>query len=218
MPQVRANTSVIVTAQDINIPIFSQLWLTRNALLREDEVGPESIFTPGVVRVGGPRFELTVLPDRLQLRFENFANAQADIDRVLGGIVKILPHTPYTAVGMNFDWLIAPGSPPDFVGWNAKRFRAPCAPDAEEHRFGSYFSFPVNGMRARVDCRPVRIKSEIPVVLEQFKADQEVMAINVNFQYDVPAETGIERMLEKLSNWNDLSAISDRIATGLLEQ
>ena len=77
----------------------------------------------------------------------------------LGGIVALLPHTPYTGVGLNFVWHVFPDN--ETVGSLCRRlFYAGEKPlyqgfDKDNARFGAYMSMDWNGYRLRLDAKPI---------------------------------------------------------------
>lgn len=126
MNSVHEKSSVVIIAKDVNLSIFKPPWLLKNKVFLERELEGNVIFTPPVVQIATDHFQFTALPDRVQLFLhdENLSS-EKDIERVLGTIVKTLPHTPYTAVGLNFNYLIAPEDERQFADWNRNIFTTP---------------------------------------------------------------------------------------------
>src|SRR5258707_9842242 len=101
MPLISEN--VVVTANQFNPTIVTQLWLVQNGILTADE-GP-GIYVPGFVQVKAREFELLVLLDRLQFVPTSEPGKRAElVAEKVGTIVRTLPHTPYVAAGLNFVW------------------------------------------------------------------------------------------------------------------
>ena len=103
------NASAVVVGHDVNLSIFTPPWLRDQKILSDEELAGDVVITPPMVRIPAPSFELLILPDRVQMRpSDDLDKAQSDILRVLGGIVSTLPHTPFTAIGLNFAYLMSP--------------------------------------------------------------------------------------------------------------
>ncbi len=117
------HTSIVIIAKDFNPSIFKPLWLAKNNILREEELQGDVVITPPAIQIPTKAFQFSVLPDRLQMIIpQSYSDAESDIIRVLGGIIKTLPHTPYTAVGINFNYVAAPSAEDTFAAWNRKLF------------------------------------------------------------------------------------------------
>ncbi|RJP33961.1 MAG: hypothetical protein C4547_11525 [Phycisphaerales bacterium] len=101
-------------------------------------------------------FELLVLPDRVQIQFPPAADdADAYLARVLGGIAKTLPHTPYSAIGLNNKYEVRPADSAGFAAWNRKTFASPWAlaqtQSKAQERFGCSFAYDAfDGARMRI--------------------------------------------------------------------
>lgn len=136
--------SAVLTGNVVNVSIFKEVWLERHDIIRKDEYTSDTLVSPGAVRISTASFELTILLNRIQLRFlpPGYDRAKSDVLRVLGGIAELLPHTPYTGLGLNFHYVLAPPAGGDFWQWNPAVFAAPWAlaidkGDGGSPRFGS---------------------------------------------------------------------------------
>jgi hypothetical protein len=150
-------SSVVVLAKDVNQSIFSPVWLLKNGILLEEEVRPEeTVFVPGLTRVNTANFEFMALPDRLQMQFPaSVYDADTVLARVLGGVAKILPHTPFVAVGLNNHFVLKPTDASHFAEWNRAIFASPWAlrqaTGTARDRFGTSFAYDAfGGARMRV--------------------------------------------------------------------
>lgn len=148
-------SSGVVLANDVNQSIFRPSWLLKNGIVTEDEVDEEPIFSPGLTRVRTSAFELLVLPDRLQMQFPpECEDASSLLQRVLAGIARLLPHTPFSAVGLNFQHAFVPIDAEHFAEWNRERFACPWAiahtPKTSRTRYGCNFAYDSHGARFRV--------------------------------------------------------------------
>ncbi len=181
------NASAVVVGHDVNLSIFRPPWLRDQRILSDEELAGDVVITPLMVRIPAPSFELIILPDRVQVRpSDDPGKAQSDILRVLGGIVSTLPHTPFTAIGLNFDYLMTPDEHTEFQAWNEQSFAARFSMDVigsaqEEARFGAYCSFDTLGMRLKADLRPLRRTEQPEGSILKSSADPEAMLGKFNF-------------------------------------
>jgi hypothetical protein len=156
--------TVVFLANSFNLPIFQQVWLLNNDIVTQDEFDSgTNFFTPAAVSVQTSEFELLITQDRVQLVINsNFDNSSALIFRVMGGIVKKLPHTPYKAVGLNYNYIIEPSTPDGFVAKCKSIFVCSDNPLAEcfasdDSRFGIYLSTDMFDARLRLDLKPINL-------------------------------------------------------------
>src|SRR5258707_15829179 len=100
-------SNVVVAARQFNPSILTQLWLVRNGIVGEDEFLPGSVVTDGLCQFQTERFILIAIPNLLQVSLRPLVAVPDEgalmADNV-GGMVRSLPHTPYSAVGLNFVW------------------------------------------------------------------------------------------------------------------
>jgi len=216
--QVRTNSSVVVVAHDLNLSIFNPLWLTKQRALREEELDfSKCAFTPALIQIPTPDFNLLVLPDRLQLRFDpKRDDIESDLMRVLGTIVSSLPHTPYTALGINFDYVLAPIRM-EFENWNRTLFGSLFSQRlAGGHdRYGAYFSTDILGFRRRVDCKPLRIRQNLAE--ELFSEGEEAVQISINYHADLGQQGAAPGPLEFLGKWSKVRDDASRLISSLDE-
>ncbi len=154
--------SLVVTAQQFNPSVTGQHWLITNGIILEDEMQVGAVFTDVVVQVPTRDFHLLVTPESCQFTFAPHVNEerqQALIRERLSQLVSLLPHTPYTAVGLNFTWHFFPEGLT--IGEACRQlFFAEGKPlhrcfDIENARFGSYMSMDWNGFRLRLNAMPI---------------------------------------------------------------
>lgn len=189
------SAAAVLAVNDLNLSILGPLWLTRHGILLEDEIGPLAVLTPAIAIFPSARFELTLMPQRIQMRFRRagYHHAQADLLRVVGGIVQTLPHTPYTAVGLNFDYIFSPPENELFATWNRRIFSAPHIAELpgagqEDALFGNYMSCSVLGVRLKLNMAPVRHPEAQPEgapIGGQLEAQR--MRLGFNYHADVRA-------------------------------
>jgi len=212
------NASAVVVAHDVNLSIFRLPWLRDQKILSEEEVAGDVVITPPVVRIPARSFELLILPDRVQVRPSGDpGKAQSDILRVLGGIVTTLPHTPFTAIGLNFDYLMTPEEHTEFQSWNKDNFAAPFSLDLidsaqEKARFGAYYSFDTLGMRLKADLKPTERTEQPEGGVLKSSAGPEAMLGKFNFHRDLKEHPGVGEILQVLGRWNDAASLALKMA------
>lgn len=216
--------SIVILAKDFNLSIFKPFWLMKNSIFREEELQGNIVITPPAVQIPTENFQFTVLPDRLQMVIPRpYPNAEDDIARILGQIVKTLPHTPYTALGINFNYLVAPESEDTFSTWNRKLFASPLSnklqsPKDVNARFGSYFSFDVLGFRLKVDIKPIKAPANIETLCKSWNSGQDLVRLNFNFHSDVVnTKPPANYVLDKLGKWAKALSLTKKLTSMISE-
>jgi len=220
MNSVMENSSVVIIAKDFNLSILKPLWLMNNKIFRPEELEGDIMVTPPAVQIRSANFQFMALPDRLQISATRpYGNAQSDINRICGGIVKALPHTPFTAIGLNFHYLGAPESRGAFASWEKDLFASAVAREiegsqAENARFGSYLSFDTIGMRLKIDIKPTNAGGSIVDLCSSWDSGQELIRMHFNYHTDVTnTDTPAKTVVDSLAKWEEALAMS----TGLVE-
>jgi len=218
MKAILESLSIVIVAKDLNVSIFKPFWLMKNNIFHEQELQGNIVITPPAVQIPTQNFQFMVLPDRLQMLMpRQYPDAEADIARVVGGIVKTLPHTPYTAVGLNFNYFIAPESEDAFGAWNRNLFASPVAsrlqlPEDKNARFGSYVSFDVLGMRLKIDIKPIKVAANIESLCKSWHTGQDLILLNFNFHSDVvSSESPADSIIDKLDKWSESLVFSQKL-------
>lgn len=187
--------NAVLLANQLNLSIFQQLWLVENNLLQKDEFGSETFFSPMAVSVRNEQFDFLVVPDRVQVTVTREIERSGPLfDRILCGIAKALPHTPYTALGFNFQSTFVAKTPEHFEATSRRlclRDDNPLATDFTESnaRFGLYLSKDVFDMRLRLDIKPARDENK-----------REVLLVNFNFHRDLKSASDIFSFVPR---WNE---------------
>jgi len=216
MPLESAGASLVIAAHHFNPSVFSQLWLVRNNVAGEGEFRPGCLFSDQAVNVEAESFALLVVPPQLQFVPKGPPEGQGDLVRAkVGTIVRALPHTPYSAVGVNFIWHLTPddGNIPAatralFYVSGRRLWREF---DREDARFGAYLSKDIFGCRLKLDVKPV--------IKHAAGTKSEVLQFAFNFHSDVPQEGNrvVEAIEGHLAKWDEAKAEATRIvqdATG----
>lgn len=102
--------AAVLVAKQFNPSIVSQIWLTRQGILDpEGRVEDGSIFSDTIVQALTPDFVLLVFMEQLQFILKAPPDQQKVlVEEKLGKLVRELPHIPYRAVGLNFNWHLTP--------------------------------------------------------------------------------------------------------------
>lgn len=222
MKTLLADSSVVVAAHDVNLSIFNPVWLVKNGCLTEQELQEGVVVSPVVVLVPCKPFNLTIMPDRIQMNFPGpDPGGQDTIDRVIGHIVKTLPHTPFVACGLNLTYIITPSAGP-FRPWCRQFFSSHATTRVEgtpldDTFFGAYISFDALGGRLKLDMKPTRSTPDIQKLADDWEVDADVMRLNFNYHFGLDTQPDpLAAALRALAAWKDAvahsSAIVDRLS------
>ena len=169
--------------------------------------------SPAVASIPTATFHLVVLPDRLQFMLNPEAEGDAETVRAkAGGIVRALPHTPYLAAGMNFDWVFESGSIPIkdvsrrlfYVKghWLSEEF------NTDDARYGTYVSRDTLGCRLKFDVKPVTERAMKDGSVQDTK---ESLVFSCKYNIDLVEPDGSDVILGFLDKWNDVKADATRL-------
>lgn len=214
MPLEQVGSSVVVVAHQFNPSVVSEVWLDRHGLLREEDKQEGCIFTDAIVNVRSRNYNLLVTPDQLQFSPKGAPEAhQPLIIANVGAIIELLPHIPYSGVGLNFIWHFDPR--PESVAVASRRlfFRAEVPIfrhfQSEDSQFGSYLSKDLFGGRLKLDIKPV-IRTAI-------QPSEARLTPGINFAFNFhrdlkPEENQAELIRGMLARWNEASEVAELIA------
>jgi len=193
-----ASGSFVLLASSFNPSIFSQVWLKEQELVRSD-FGPVSVSTPQVAQHSVGKLDLLVVPDRLQLAFPpDDEDATEEAKGLVVGVVRLLPHTPIKALGVNFVYRVEVAR--EVLPSVCRRFflseACPLSDDfKEEHALvGAFFSRPFDSGRLRLDVRP----------LEEKAGEKGVIQMSFNFHWGLrllDQQALVKRVTEALDGW-----------------
>jgi hypothetical protein len=187
--------NVVIAAKQFNPSIMSELWLVRNQIIAEGSCLPGSVFADALVNVITREFTLIALPNQLQF-VPTPADAGALVNNKVGEILRLLPHTPYKAIGLNFLWHVIGEdvvqlSRDLFYREDSSIFRAFNTTDAQ---FGAYLSKQMLGMRMKLDIKPIVVEGNGP--------KEGRLQFGFNFHYDAPTTNAAEDLQRVLHNWD----------------
>lgn len=212
-------SSIVIIAKQFNPSIVSQLWLTENELVKRDDFGSDSMYSEMIVNLNTKNFILLVTPEQIQVTPTN-DNTWHESVGFCKKLASTLPHTPYTAVGLNFVWILDPEDLP-FSDFNSKCFKNENLAflnqynDISDFRFGTYFSGDVFGCRMKVDIKPVRLHS----VLNNEREVKEFMQFAFNFNHDIESKgkNVIKELQDHLDLWENSLTLSRTIVGNFLK-
>lgn len=193
----------------MNPSILSETWLTRHNIVAENQLQEGSIFSPQAVQFKAELYEMLVLPDRLQVMPTGPAEHQREVVvSTIGRIVELLPHTPYSAAGLNFFWEIRAD---DFAIYNRGSF-GPANRAVQNYfntpdcRFGFYGSRDALGVRLKLETKPHR-KLDDP--------HNEHVGLYFNFHKDLTDGDTAQQINDLISIWDDAYILSRQITEAL---
>ena len=202
--------NVVIIARQFNPSIISQYWLIKNGIFTEEEIQPDSIFSPVIANVHSRDCQVLVLPEQLQFMSELAdQSGQELLISKLGKIVQTLPHTPFIAVGLNFSWQVYDEDDASNAALGRKLFFRDDSPlykffDVDDARFGSYMSRDILGCRLKLDIKPVtvpcpegasnRLLFGFNFHLQLIEDDKAESILNLFQKWDKAKETAVSLM------------------------
>jgi hypothetical protein len=199
----------VVLAENLNPSIFKETWLVKEGVFKEKEIEKGSFFTPTAVNVLTPHVDLLVVPERLQLTFKTDEKQDEILMKTIGNIVEALPHTPYKAIGFNFNWVAEPMDQNKFPKTLKEMFLSDKNPlrntfNTEDARFGMYVSKDELEMRLRLNIKPIIGSDE--------KKGKAALSFHFNFNKDISnSEKAVDIILETVKKWLATKKISEDI-------
>lgn len=203
------NATIVIVAQQFNPSIIRDHWLIKHCLVKEDEFLEGCVFTDAFSNVQSQKFNLLVVPDQMQFVPKvEFESQQKLLEEKVGTIVEKLPHTPYTAIGLNFTWHLS-AEATSIEDFSRKLFWVCDSPlgnefNAKDARFGAYFSRDLLGRRLKLDAKPVTATK----AGEQFDALQFAFNFHRDIEMD---EESVPIIRESLSTWSAAHKESKRL-------
>lgn len=209
MEFILVNKNVTIVASNFNISVFRESWFEKEGIILPEDIEIEkSAFTPSVVQVSTKKFVLTIVQN--QMVFVINDESDEHTLKVISKLINALPHTPYTAIGVNFVYQILDdsGSLSRNMFFNEKLnlFNA-FNDNSENPRFGAYLSKDFCESRLKLDIKPTNVKEDSMTKLE--------MRFNFNFHKDLSEKECVSEMLSHLDNWNKLYGKSVELMNSL---
>ena len=113
-------------------------------------------------------------------------------------IVKLLPETPYTALGLNTVWNVLMDEGEDTTKFTRRHFAIPGRPlyehfKEENAKFGAYFSKAFGPFRLRTGIKPVKLSP--PGV------DAIQLSANFNIEFNADEKDKVSLILDGVDRW-----------------
>ena len=207
----KALASIVVTAQAFNPSIFSEKWLNENGLVDLSALSGVRLFSPEIAQFQTEKFSVLTLSPKLQVSFDITKPEKIDTAprQFVGKVVRLLPHTPFLALGINFDFFVSQQKGDDFGKYcqalfspgNSALLKEFHAPDV---RFGQYLSKNIGNARLKLDAKPVRIEPE----------KRELLQFSFNFHHDlatIEQNTRADELHKLLDTWESLYAYAMKL-------
>jgi hypothetical protein len=198
--------NIVVTASNFNVLLVNQIWLDEHGVIPRGEMAPgASVFTPPLVQVSTPNFEFLLVEDRLQFTplCEDALKQDLIVDR-LGRFINLLPHTPYTGLGLNFIWHSRSPGPIEEVSRRLFFWRDSSLArffDVADAKFGAYYSKNTMGFRLKVSAMPVTLKTP-------GRQSEDILQLGFNYHLD---SRQAETIRDALGRWNQAKHDSEMI-------
>ncbi len=201
-------SNAVIAARQFNPSVIGQLWLVRNGILKEDDFCTGCLYADTVVQVKSREFDLMVIPQQCQFAPKvDRAHEQGLLVDKVGTIARLLPHTPYRAIGLNFIWHLSLEAA-DIHSISRDLFFKEDGPlhhefDIENARYGAYMSKDMWGGRLKLDVKPITVDSD--------EKQTEKIQFAFNFNRDVVDEEDPVACIEQvLQQWNNVRDESSR--------
>ena len=215
MPLEFNGSNVVVAARQYNPSILSQIWLVDNGIVPRDGFREGCIFTDMLVQVQSDQFVFNVVPNQLQFAPTERDNEQDVIVEKVGRIIRTLPHTPFSAVGLNFNWLaiaddeaVRDLSRQIFFRPETTIHRAFDLPDS---RFGGYLSKDSLGARLKLDVKPGFGANAADGERRDF------LQFQFNYHLDVTGDNRVNQIEQLLGRWDEAREQASDIAHQSIE-
>lgn len=211
--------SIIVTANTFNPSIFSQVWLLNQGIVKEDDFAGDSISTAQATQHQLKNMQLVVIPPRLQISFPpDHTDTSKQACDIISKIVERLPHTPFDAAGLNFEHVVSVLDSGQQEAVCRQLFLVENTPLSRffsdgEPRYGAYYSRRFEGMRMRLEIKPITPTGSL--------GDNERLRFGYNFHMDVSSEEDVGKrcdlVIDALKKWEDCQKMATELTQQVIE-
>lgn len=206
-----AFAGIVLTAQSFNPSIFTETWLDKNGILSADSLDGMRVFSPEVSQFQMKECQVLVIPPKLQITFRIHQIAgEFEVQRnIASRTVELLPHTPYQALGLNFDFFVSFPDEKDFNAYNRALlgtgdYHLLQEFSAADAKFGRYFSKDHGDARLRLDIKPVKGGPH----------NKDLLQFSFNFHHNVrelDLSERAKRLIDFIAAWASLRDYSQRL-------
>lgn len=203
------SAGAVLIAEGLNMAIFQQFWFVDNNILKREEFRDGTMFTPIAVNIVSDGFSVLIMNDRIQMEITSrFDESSSTVERVLGGIAKQLPQTPFRALGINFNHLLEFEPTVDFAGATRELFMTQQNPIAKyftnaDVQCGFYSSMNFETGRLKLDIKPVQ---------DMMDGAKQKLLLNFNFHKDLTARDELE---PHMRTWMRSLGLSEEISASV---
>jgi hypothetical protein len=206
-----AKAGIVLTAKMFNPSIFNETWLVEHKIVAAEKMEGPRIFTEMMVQFQTNEAQVLIIRDRMQVTFP-LNNAEGGYEtslNIVKNTVKLLPETPYQALGLNFDYFVSSPPQKNFNDYNrsllgtgdyclAKEF------SSDDAKFGRYFSKDHGDARLKLNILPIQLPPDKKDMLQFF----------FNFHHDlegIDPKNRAVKLGELLGTWNSLYEYSNKL-------
>jgi len=206
-----AFAGIVLTAQSFNPSIFTETWLDKNGVLAASSLEGIRVFSPEVAQFQTKECQVLVIPPKMQITFPiHRVEGDFEVQRNIAvRTIEVLPHTPYQALGLNFDFFVSFPAEKDFNAYNrallgSGDYQLLQEFSSADAKFGRYFSKDHGPARLKLDIKPVKGGPQ----------NKDLLQFSFNFHHDVAqldlAERA-KRLIEFIRGWSSLREYSERL-------
>ena len=212
------SSAVVVIAKRFNPSIVRDSWMIEHGIIKSaEEIQPGYLFSEMMVQFSAPWFHLLIAPEQCQFTpaVDRDEEQSLIVDKV-GRIVRTLPHTPYTAIGLNFRYHISPERA-EVEALSKRLFFVDDSPlhrefDCDDARFGGYLSRNALGFRLKLDVKPIML------LMDEQEAYRLQLGFNFHLDLGGAPEERVTAIEESLQRWDEVRdeglRITGAVATG----
>jgi len=193
--------SAVVVANQFNLSIVTQYWLIKHEIISEKDFKENCIFSPGFSDIRTDYLQFILTPQSLTFSpLLDDSEKQAELaNNKLGSIIRLLPETPYSALGINFVWHVDPEQiSVNEIGRNLFfKEKSPLFKefDNKDAKFGAYMSKDILGFRLKLDIKPTLITLDGALCSR--------LRFVFNYHLNLTVEDKIQSISESLSKWKE---------------
>lgn len=200
----KAASGIIITAQTFNPSIFTETWLSQNHIIDANDLIGLKLFSAEVAQFQTSDMRVLVIPPKMQITFP-IPEVEGDFEspkEVAVRTVKLLPHTPYQALGLNFDFFVTQPADQNFSDYDrtllgSGDYQLLREFSSNDSRFGRYFSKDYKEARLRLDIKPVKAGPD----------KKETLQFSFNFHHEVSQldpDNRVKKLIQLIEKWDSL--------------
>jgi hypothetical protein len=153
--------------------------------------------------------QVLVVPPKMQIGFPVNTGDLAVPRSMATRIVELLPHTPYQALGLNFDYFVSQPAGRDFGSYDREllstgEYSLLQEFTAQDARFGRYLSKNFGSARLRLDIKPIKAGPQ----------NSDMLYFSFNFHHDIGQVEQSDRpreLVRLIGTWDVLRAYSKKL-------